>query len=321
MMTTQRAGEGKSNKKQAKAEKSTSTPDQAKANRVDPGGMAGLQQNFGNRAVQRLLAQRETPGLQGEDRQVDDHVQTDIEQQRGQGEPLKDETQQQMSQRLGEDFSEVRVHADADSHDLSEQLQARAFTTGNDVFFRQGEYNPHSSAGQELLAHELTHVVQQREGKVDLGGDGMQVNEPDDTYEHEADNVAKKVVSPAGPTETSGSMGESRMANSVQRQDAPEEDILEKPIQRQDALEEDILEKPIQRQDAPEEDILEKPIQRQDAPEEDILEKPIQRQDAPEEDILEKPIQRQDEVEEDILQKPVQRREKASGKEADAGRS
>jgi len=49
---------------------------------------------------------------------------------------------------------------------LNKQVGARAFTTGSDIFFRQGEYNPDSSAGQKLLAHELTHVVQQGGAKV-----------------------------------------------------------------------------------------------------------------------------------------------------------
>jgi hypothetical protein len=53
------------------------------------------------------------------------------------------------------------VHSDSQSDGLNQTIQARAFTTGQDIFFRQGEYNPGSSRGQELLAHELTHVVQQ----------------------------------------------------------------------------------------------------------------------------------------------------------------
>ena len=59
------------------------------------------------------------------------------------------------------DFSQVRVHQDASAQDASRRLSARAFTTGNDVFFNRGEYRPASDAGQRLLAHELGHVVQQ----------------------------------------------------------------------------------------------------------------------------------------------------------------
>ena len=67
-----------------------------------------------------------------------------------------------MEQAFNADFSGVKVHTGAESDTLNRSLSARAFTSGHDVFFRQGEYNPDSTAGQELLAHELTHVVQQR---------------------------------------------------------------------------------------------------------------------------------------------------------------
>ena len=84
-----------------------------------------------------------------------------IQQARGNGQPLADEIKHPMEQAFGADFGSVRVHTDAQSNSLNESIQARAFTTGQDVFFRQGEYSPGSDAGKELLAHELTHVVQQ----------------------------------------------------------------------------------------------------------------------------------------------------------------
>jgi hypothetical protein len=62
---------------------------------------------------------------------------------------------------FGADFSGVRIHADQRADSLNRSLNARAFTTGNDIFFKQGEYKPDSGGGQKLLAHELTHVVQQ----------------------------------------------------------------------------------------------------------------------------------------------------------------
>ena len=71
-----------------------------------------------------------------------------------------------MEQAFGADFGGVKVHTDSRSDQLNQSIQARAFTTGQDVFFRQGEYNPGSRGGQELLAHELTHVVQQNGGTV-----------------------------------------------------------------------------------------------------------------------------------------------------------
>ncbi|WP_199316983.1 DUF4157 domain-containing protein [Chroococcidiopsis sp [FACHB-1243]] len=93
-------------------------------------------------------------------------LETSIQQARGSGQPLADSIKQPMEQAFGTDFSGVKVHTDAQSHQLNQSIQARAFTTGQDVFFRQGEYNPGSRGGQELLAHELTHVVQQNGGAV-----------------------------------------------------------------------------------------------------------------------------------------------------------
>lgn len=80
---------------------------------------------------------------------------------KGGGQPLEAGLQRSMGQAMGADFSGVKVHTDAQADRLNRSVQARAFTTGQDVFFRQGEYNPGSRGGQELIAHELTHVVQQ----------------------------------------------------------------------------------------------------------------------------------------------------------------
>ncbi|MDJ0707184.1 MAG: DUF4157 domain-containing protein [Leptolyngbyaceae cyanobacterium MO_188.B28] len=93
-------------------------------------------------------------------------LEASLETARGRGQPLGDGVRAPMEQAFGADFSGVRVHADAQSDSLNQSIQARAFTTGQDVFFRQGEYQPGSRGGQELLAHELTHVVQQNGGAV-----------------------------------------------------------------------------------------------------------------------------------------------------------
>ncbi len=84
-----------------------------------------------------------------------------IDRQRGGGQALETGLQQSMGQAMGADFSRVRVHTDGQSDRLNRSIQAKAFTTGRDVFFRQGAYEPSSRVGQELIAHELTHVVQQ----------------------------------------------------------------------------------------------------------------------------------------------------------------
>jgi Domain of unknown function (DUF4157) len=93
-------------------------------------------------------------------------VEASIQQLQGSGQPLADSIREQMEQSFAADFSRVKVHTDVQSDKLNSSLQAKAFTTGQDVFFRQGEYNPGSRGGQELLAHELTHVVQQSGGAV-----------------------------------------------------------------------------------------------------------------------------------------------------------
>jgi hypothetical protein len=85
---------------------------------------------------------------------------------RGGGQPLDAGLQQSMGQAMGADFSGVKIHTDAQSDQLNQSIQAKAFTTGQDVFFRQGAYDPGSRGGQELIAHELTHVVQQNGGAV-----------------------------------------------------------------------------------------------------------------------------------------------------------
>jgi hypothetical protein len=93
-------------------------------------------------------------------------LESSIQSARGSGQSLDANLQQSMGQAMGADFSEVKVHTDSQSDQLNKSIQAKAFTTGQDVFFRQGAYEPSSRGGQELIAHELTHVVQQNGGVV-----------------------------------------------------------------------------------------------------------------------------------------------------------
>ena len=79
----------------------------------------------------------------------------------GSGSSLDGNTRQEMESAFGADFSSVRVHTDNTASQLSQSLGARAFTHGSDIYFNEGEYSPDSSAGKHLLAHELTHTVQQ----------------------------------------------------------------------------------------------------------------------------------------------------------------
>jgi hypothetical protein len=92
---------------------------------------------------------------------VTEDMEGQINSARGSGQAIPEETRNFLEPRFGQDFSDVRVHTGAEADNLNNNLQAKAFTTGSDIFFRDGDYNPNSSDGRELLAHELTHVVQQ----------------------------------------------------------------------------------------------------------------------------------------------------------------
>lgn len=178
--------------RQRKPEARRQRPDASAAPGSAP-SLAGLQHQVGNRAVQRLLAQRSS-GFE-----LDDETAGRIQSQRGGGQPLDGATGDRMSEATGFDFSGVRVHTSPEAADLSRQISAKAFTTGQDIFFSEGAYQPGSTGGQELLAHELTHVVQQSSGEVG-GASRMAVNAPGDAFEQEADAVAEAVLHP-GPGE------------------------------------------------------------------------------------------------------------------------
>ncbi|MCB1124985.1 MAG: DUF4157 domain-containing protein [Verrucomicrobiae bacterium] len=89
-----------------------------------------------------------------------------IQARRGGGRPLSAAERAFYEPRFGTDFSQVHVHADSESATLAQRLAARAFTVGNDVFLGPGEYRPATRSGRQLLAHELTHVLQQAESGV-----------------------------------------------------------------------------------------------------------------------------------------------------------
>jgi hypothetical protein len=146
-----------------------------------------LQRSHGNRHVRRLISR----SLETEGETVDrPEIEGAIESARGSGQALDSGVRRRMDSAFGADFSGVRVHTDDRADRLNRSLDARAFTTGQDIFFRQGEYQPSSSAGGTLLAHELTHVVQQT-GNVRAK---LTIGQPGDRYEQEADRVAEQVV-------------------------------------------------------------------------------------------------------------------------------
>lgn len=84
-----------------------------------------------------------------------------IKQSKGKGQSLPDDVKKFLETQMGADFSEVVIHTDGEAAAMNKELKARAFTNGFDVYFNEGQYMPDTAEGRKLLAHELTHVIQQ----------------------------------------------------------------------------------------------------------------------------------------------------------------
>ncbi len=180
-----------------------------------------LQQTYGNRALQRLLsAQRSaaTPTAIEEE-----NLAGQIDSKAGRGNPLDHGTKTRLEGGLGADLSGVRVHTDGDADRLARSVDSVAFTTGSDIFFRQGAYEPGSDRGLHLLAHEATHTVQQSQGPVagTPTAGGVSVSDPSDQFEQAAERSARNVV--AGKSANAGGGGGGSNPAQVQRQGEEDE--------------------------------------------------------------------------------------------------
>lgn len=197
-----------------------------------PNSLLHLQRNYGNQFVGQVLGlarkidlEHGAPGREMLSRNLHlqarqdegeaaagSEVESAIDRSRGGGQALDANMSLQMNSAFNADFSGVRVHTGPEADSMNRGLNAKAFTTGQDIFFRQGEYNTGSSGGRELLAHELTHVAQQNPetvqrkdndesfcgpgGNCASGSTGtfqakLTVGSPGDIYEQEADQMAK----------------------------------------------------------------------------------------------------------------------------------
>jgi Domain of unknown function (DUF4157) len=106
------------------------------------------------------------------------------------GQPLDPATRAFMEPRFGHDFSGVRIHADGSAAESARVVNAKAYTVGREIVFAAGQFQPGTRAGQQLLAHELTHVAQQAPGQSSPAG----VSSPSDHAEHEAEFVAAAIM-------------------------------------------------------------------------------------------------------------------------------
>ncbi|MDA3642868.1 DUF4157 domain-containing protein [Saccharopolyspora indica] len=135
-----------------------------------------LQRTLGNAAVARMM---------GEVRRSTVH---DV--LRSPGRALETSVRADMESRFGADFSDVRLHTGPTAQRSAAEIGARAYTSGNHVVVGEGGADGHT------LAHELTHVLQQRSGPVagTDNGDGLAVSDPSDRFEREAEQVARQVM-------------------------------------------------------------------------------------------------------------------------------
>jgi hypothetical protein len=178
---------------------------------VSPASVLALQRTVGNAAVARMLQQvgatPEAGGDCGPAAAPGGVWRSPAENVPGSpGRPLAEPLRREMEARLGADLTEVRVHSDAAAHDSAEALNAHAYTLGAHVVFQRGRYDPASVAGRRMLAHELTHVIQQRSGPVSgtPTSQGVAVSDPGDRFEREAEAVAARVTSGPGSRPDTG---------------------------------------------------------------------------------------------------------------------
>jgi hypothetical protein len=193
---------------------------------MDRTSMLGLQRAVGNSGVSAMLDEERSP--------VHDVVASG-------GRPLDEKTRTDMESRLGQDFGDVRIHDDGAAHESASSVNAHAYTVGSNIVFQRNTYDPGSDAGRLMLAHELTHVVQQRSGPVEgtsMPG-GIKVSDPSDRFEREASSNAERVMAapPSAPTPSPTA------APAVQR---TAEDVDLPPVQREEAPEEEKEEEAVQ---------------------------------------------------------------------------
>lgn len=222
-------------------------------------GTAGahhLQRLAGNAATSSLVAQRE----------AEDPVHSVINSGGGSG--LDSKTRESMESRFGHDFSGVKVHQGPQAADAAKSVQAQAFTVGDNIVLGDGK----SQSDERTMAHELTHVVQQRSGDVPGSsiGNGLKLSDPGDWAERQAEATADAVVGSGGDHaghDHAGTNAGGGAKASVQTmpEEAQAQDVQTLPLQRQE-------------EEAPEEEAQEQPAQtlplqrEEEAPEEETSE-------------------------------------------------
>lgn len=151
---------------------------------MNVGSLLNLQRLAGNSSVSSMLEEEPSP--------VRDVVGA------GGGSPIESSTRTYLESRMGQDFTDVRIHTGSTADASAKSINAQAYTVGNDVVFSSGKYAPETAGGMHTLAHELTHVVQQRSGPVagtPVAG-GIRLSDPSDSFEQAASRNADAVMAP-----------------------------------------------------------------------------------------------------------------------------
>ncbi|MBZ0303137.1 MAG: DUF4157 domain-containing protein [Anaerolineae bacterium] len=181
---------------QAKLTTRSDTPRQAAAVQRAPllqrkcacGGTPGVDGECAECRQRRLQRAAKSEAISGSRPLVNDMLHTS-------GQPLDHDTRAFMEPRFGHDFSRVRIHTGTKAAESARAVHARAYTVGQHIVFGAGQYAPETQDGQKLLAHELTHVVQQDAASDIPQAASLEVSDPHDPAEHEAERVAESIGS------------------------------------------------------------------------------------------------------------------------------
>ncbi len=191
-----------------------------KAEEEEPAQAYSLQRQEEEEPVQAMEEKKEEPVQKAEEKEepaqaktangsvptASSSVESGLKSNKGNGSPLPDGTRSTMEAGFGVDFGGVRVHTDSQAVNMSQELGAQAFTHGNDIYFNEGKYNPGTAEGKVLLAHELTHTVQQgasvqrKEVTTPPAAQPVQMEEEDVDLAKEleaADQDARKAIDPS----------------------------------------------------------------------------------------------------------------------------
>src|SRR5215467_8195057 len=207
-----------------RASERQSGPESAPRTDTMTSAVLNLQRMAGNESVSALLGQQE----EEERSPVHDVVGS------GGGSPVESGARSFLEDRMGADFSDVRVHTGTSADDSARSINAHAYTVGTDVVFRSGAYDPDSQGGRHVLAHELAHVMQQKAGPVagTPAPGGISLSHPSDAFEQAAERSASQAMA-GGPVQAMPSGG-TQGVTAQRAAEGDEEEVQMLLAQRQD---------------------------------------------------------------------------------------